>query len=98
MNLEAKNQVHPQPVIIVRGEKNRIKDAFIVTESHLLCKVPVLELPFLLLATFYIFNMQYPSGCTNFYSFLEFFFLGIEPPKRSKLQHFITSISNVTVI
>ena len=71
------------------------KDAYIAIEGQVLCKVPILELPFMLLSVFFIFNMQYPCGCTNFYSFLEFIFLEVTPPKRSRLQHFITSLTNV---
>lgn len=74
------------------------KDAYITTEGQILCKVPVLEVPFVLLSVYYIFNMQYPSGCTNFYSFLEHMFLDVAPPRRSRLNHFITSVTNTTVV
>ena len=85
-SIDAKQQLHPQPVVVVRGKKKSIKDAYIVTEGQVLCKVPIAQVPFALLSAFYIFNMQYPSGCTNFYSFLEFIFLDLTPPKRSRLQ------------
>lgn len=97
VTIEARNQIHSQPIAIVRGVTENPKDAFIVTEGQLLLKVPLEKIPFILLTTFYVFNMQYPSGCTNFFSFLEFFFLDVTPPRRSKLQHFITSITNVSI-
>ena len=58
--------------------------------------MPFDEIPYTLLCAFYGFNIQYTSGCTNFYSFFEHIFLGVTPPKRSKLNHFITSVTNVS--
>lgn len=98
INSEAKMQLHPQPTIVIQGEVNNMKAAYIAVEGHILCKVPVKQLPFMLLFVYYVFNLKYPSGCSNFYSFLEYLFLGVTPPKRSKLQHFLTSISNTTIL
>ena len=85
---------------IIRGQglTSKPKDAYIATEGLVLCKVPIQQVPFVLLSTYYVFNMQYSHGCSNFFSFLEFLFLGIKPPKRTKLQHFITGLTNVDVI
>ena len=90
--LEAKKATSPQPVVIVRGDEFKdLKDAHIPIEGQLLCSVPLDNVPYYLLCTF---NLQYTHACTNFYSFLEFLFLGVNPPKRSTLRHFITGIQN----
>lgn len=61
VNVETKNEVHLQPVVIARGA---IRDTFIVTEGHLLFTRSIIP-------TSININMQYPHGCSNFYSFLE---------------------------
>jgi hypothetical protein len=66
VHIEAKKLEFPQPVVLVRGEESTPKDSFICTEGQILCEVPLDEIPFILLAVFYAFNMQYTIGCTNF--------------------------------
>ena len=96
VSAEAKAIKLPQPVVIVRADNIvKPKDAYIVTEGQVLCQMPMEDIPYCLLCAFYAFNMQYTCCCINFYSFVEHLFLGVEPPKRVKLQHFLTSISNV---
>ena len=85
----------PHPCLIVERRGEVPKDTYLATEGQILCKIPNEQAPFVLLSIFYTFNMQYPSGCTNLYSFLEYLFLEITPPKRSKLQHFITALEHI---
>ena len=97
IGLEAKSIGFPQPAIILRGNFFHPRDAFLVIEGQMLCKVPLLNIPYVLLCAFYSFNMQYTYSCNNFYSFLEYYFLNGNIVKRSKLQHFITCLNNITV-
>lgn len=64
----------PQPHLIVRTSNKKIKDAFFVLERKpytqtIKCEIMV---P-LLFSTFYVFNIKYTPGCTNFYTLLEVF-------------------------
>ena len=98
ISASAKAVEFPQPCLIVRKmieDPRAPTEAYVATEGQVLCKVPLEQAPFVLLSTFYTFNMQYTNGCTNFYSFLEYLFLETVPPKRSKLQYFITSLANI---
>ena len=79
---------HPQPVIIIRGTCTEPKDAYLVCEKLVLSKFSPADVPLMLFATYYVFNMHYCSGCTNFFTFLEVLFLNVAPPKRAKLNHF----------
>lgn len=92
---KAKSIKLPQPVLLVRGEITMPKDAHIITEGHVLSELPFEDLLYVLLCCFYSFNMQYTHSCTNFYSFIEHLFLEVVPPKRVRLQHFLTSINNI---
>lgn len=83
---EAKQAVHPQPLVIIRGTAADPKDAFLVCEKQVLSKVAAGDLPIVLFATYYVFNMQYCSGWTNFFSFFEVLSINAAPPKRAKLN------------
>lgn len=96
MDKVAKDAKFPQPFVVVRGEVRNLHDGFMCVEGKVVCEVPLDSIPYILLCVFYTFNLQYTQGCTNFYSFMEYLFLGVTPPKRSKLQHFITSITNAS--
>lgn len=84
-----------QPCIVVRGLMESPKDAFLVVEKKPLCKVPLQQLPLALIAAFYSFNMHYPQGCTNFYTFFEWLVLGKKVPnKRTRLSSVLARIDN----
>ncbi len=50
--------------------------AFLIVDRKVLCEIAINEVPLFLVAIFYILNIQYPTGCSNLYSFLEAAFLG----------------------
>ena len=56
----------PHPIVIVTGDFKNPNEALLVCEKKILCEIPIF-----LLALFYAFNMCYPKGCNNFYSFIE---------------------------
>ena len=66
---EAKEVTHPQSVIIIRGTCTEPKDAYLVCEKLVLSKFSPADVPLMLFATYYVFNMHYCSGCTNFFTF-----------------------------
>ena len=75
-----------QPCVVVRESLEEVKDPFLVVEKKIVCKGPPIEVPLALLATFYTFNMRYPQGCTNFYTFLNVYFWARK--FRTKKQYF----------
>ena len=44
--------------------------AFLVCEK-ILCEISTKDIPVSLLMPYYTFNMCYPKGCSNFYTFIE---------------------------
>ena len=44
--------------------------------GRLLFLLPIQDTPIILLASFYVFNTHYTDGCTNLFSFFEFYFFG----------------------
>ena len=89
--LEAKD-LAPQPCLVAVGTPTNCKAVFLSCEETILCEVPLADTALLILATFSVFNMHFTPGYSNFYFFLEYHFLGSKPPKRTKLQNFITML------
>ena len=84
-----------QPCVVVRGSLEDLKDAFLVVEKQIICKIPLREVPLALLSAFFSFNMHYPQGCTNFYTFFECFFMGKKTPsKKTRLASMLARIEN----
>ena len=62
-----------------------------------MCKLPNCnESPLLLVASFYIFHMEYTQGLTNVYTFLEYTLLDKALPKdgKTKVKHFLAQIAH----
>lgn len=58
------------------GHIHEYQQCFLVTDKMIIFEVKKLELiPVVLLAAYFGYNIEYPVGCRNFYSFLEVYFL-----------------------
>ena len=91
VSTEAKNTEYPQPVIIIRGQA----DGYLVVDNRIMSRIDLTDVPIILFASYYIFNLQHCTGCTNVFSFLEVLFLNAPPVKRSKLRNFLNSLENI---
>ena len=58
-------------------------------------RIDLTIVPIILFASYYVFNLQYCTGCTNVFLFLEVLFLNAPPVKRSKLRNFLNSLENI---
>ena len=77
---------------MVVGEDNL--QAYLVVDSHVIDEVPIDDLPFALMAAYFVFNICYPKGCNNFYSFLEILVLNYSPEKASpSVKHLLAKIN-----
>jgi len=94
--LEAKELDQPQPLILVRGTVKNPKEAYLVSERVVMSKVTVKEIPINLFATYYVFNMEYCPGTRNFFSFLEAIFLNIPVQRKTKINHLLNMLDNIT--
>ena len=68
---EATNVPTTQPCIIVRQGDGLVKDSFLIMEKKVMGKVEIKQALAVLFASFYVFNVHYPAGCSNFYLLLE---------------------------
>lgn len=67
----------PQPTLVVRGNLWEDKDTFLFVDKMLVCKLDYTDntVPLLLLAAFYVFNVEYMPGCVNVFQLLEAYIL-----------------------
>ena len=86
-----------QPCAVVAiKDLSDVKDAFLVIEKKVICRIPHTDLPLALLAAFYAFNMHYPEGCNNIYSFFEAALLGKRHPgRKTRLAAVLATLSNL---
>lgn len=69
------------------------RQAFLVTDCQVVSEVNIMDIPLILMAAFFIFNICYPPGCGNFYAFLEVYTLGFDLSKASTtVRHFVSSL------
>ena len=79
----AREAVSPQPSIITRVRNGHVKDAFLVIEKAAFpTKVSPKDIIAVLFSSFFVFNVHYPPGCSNFYTMLEVLFLNKKVPAR----------------
>lgn len=60
------------PYILIVGSVMNATQAFLVTDKKIISEISCFEdIPFSLMSAFFVYNIQYPVGCSNFYAFME---------------------------
>lgn len=73
-------QLHQlQPLLVVEGTLRIPKTCYIMAEGTSILQGQVKNAVAILLASFFVFNMHYPPGLSNFYTILEILLLGQIP-------------------
>ena len=67
----------------------------LVVDGHILCEVQKDDLAFALMASYFVFNICYVSGCHNMFKFLETSLLNISTKLPPTVNHFMASLSSV---
>ncbi len=83
------------PYILMSGSEQQWQ-AFLVVDKAIICEAPLSAIPTILISAFYTFNIQYPIGCQNAYSFLEYVCFGDSIKLSPSVKHFIASLQNVS--
>ena len=86
----------PQPILVVQGNHVSTKAIFLFTDKTLVCKVEA-KIPLVLLGAFYVFNVEYTTGCVNTFQFLEAYFLGNTAlTKKNSIGNFLSQLENMS--
>ena len=85
-----------EPMVVVVGDYREPEQAFLVSENKTVCEIKTGDIPIYLLAMFYVYNMCYPKGCTNFYAFLEMTLFKLSVQVPSSVITLITRLNSLT--
>ena len=69
-----KENQQPQSYHLATGDFERLAQCYLVADCVIIHEVKECP-PLSLLAAYFIYNVLYPKGCKNMYSFMEVFFL-----------------------
>ena len=86
-----------EPTIVVRGSIAHIKDALLVVEKEVVCKLSRMgKAVLILLASFYVFNKHHSGVFSTVFIFLEYNILGNSiPVSKTSINHFIAQLAHV---
>ena len=83
------NIISLEPYVVLTGEDL----AYLVIDKQIVDQVTsVQEIPLLLMSAFFVFNICYPKGCNNFYSFLEVIVLNLKA--TPSVKYLLTKVSH----
>ena len=82
-----------EPYILVIGEDLQNIEAYLIVDKQVIDQIPFIDIPFVLMASYFTYNICYPKGCNNFYSFLKVITLQFSSEKASpSVKHLLTRI------
>ena len=85
-----KNISQPEPYVLMFGDQ-----FFLVIDCIVVTEVDAEAVPITLLSSYFVFNIKYPKGCNNLFSFLEVLLLGGNGEKLSPtVKNFFSFIVN----
>ena len=81
-----------QPYILVVGLE--AIQAYLVVDKKVVDDVSFEDIPYILMAAFFVYNICYPKGCINLYSFLEVVLLKFRSDKASPtVKHLLAKLN-----
>lgn len=82
------------PYVLMVGGIEDATQAFLVADKKIISEVSCFDdIPFGLMSAFFVFDIHYPVGCSNFYAFMEVITLNFPVKKASiTVKHFIAAI------
>lgn len=97
MKLAARDVITEEPTIVVRGNIAQLKDAYLVVEREVLCKLPnMLKVPLILLASYYVFNKTHIGPFSNLFVLMEYYLMRRSiPRKKTRVQLFLAQLAHV---
>ena len=97
VTLAVGNLITEEPNIVIRGNIVQVKDAFLVVENEVICKIPSMtEVVLVLLASYYVFNKTHDGGHTDLFIFLEHSIMGCRVPvRKTRVHNFLGQLAHV---
>jgi len=57
---------------MIVGNYARPAQTFLITDCFVVCEIEIKVVPLALLSALFVYNIKYPKGCWNAYTFLEY--------------------------
>ena len=76
------------PLVIIAGDYRDAVQAMIVFENEIIYVISTDTISVTLLSFYYVYNLCYPKGCNNFYTFIEAGVFNMD------LKTMVTSVAN----
>ena len=94
--MAARDVITAEPTIVIRGNIVQIKDAFLVIEKEMVCKLPnITEVALILLASFYVFNKRHTGVFSNLFILLEYSMMGRSVlRKKTRVCNFLAQLAH----
>lgn len=92
-----KDNVNLSPhVVVMTSEENEDDNtAYLVVDSIVVDNIRTEDIPFCVLSAYYVFNICYPKGCNNFFSFLEIVILNYSSEKAPpSVKHILAALAS----
>ena len=83
------------PYVIIVGDVKQARQAFLVIDKQVVTDMEFEDIPVILMSAYFIFNICYPHGCCNFYTFMEVFTFKFSLSKASPtVKHLAASLKD----
>ena len=94
--LESTAKANPHPFILIKGTYTDEEEIMLVIDTHIVMNVVTEHVPLSLMSAFFVFNVCYPNGCTNFFSLMEVFALDFTLKQTvSSVKHLLSSLFSI---
>ena len=94
--LESTAKANLHPFILIKGTYTDAEEIMLVIDTHIVMNVVTEHVPLSLMSAFFVFNVCYPNGCTNFFSLMEVFALDFTLKQTvSSVKHLLSSLFSI---
>ena len=98
MRLAGRDVITEEPTLVVRGNIAQLKNAYLVVEKEVLCKLPnMTKVPLILLASYYVFNKTHKGPFSNLFILLEYYIMRRSvPTSKTRVQLFLAQLAHAS--
>ena len=88
-----KQKGQKEPYVLIIGSFKEPKQGYLVIDGQEVTEIDIHDVPLALLSSFFVFNICYPRGCGNFYTFLQHALFNLTHKKLpASISHFLVAI------
>ena len=75
------------------GDPKNPDQGFLIVDCMVVFEIELQRMPLYILASYFVFNIEYPRGLHNLFTYLEIELMGANPNKvAASIKYFITAV------